>query len=82
MKETNDTHAGDVNFEILFEGKTGTALNFLYREFTSEDMAKAAFFQNLTCPVDSKTFRFKKIRIGIVDVTDEKITYTVLEDGG
>ncbi len=68
------------NFEIVFGGINDNQMSFTYREFTAEDIAKTAFFQQLTYPVKSKVIRFKTHKIKVHDVTSESITYEVLEE--
>lgn len=80
--ETVDSTAGFTNFELIYTGKNAQSLNFQYREYTPNDMARPAYSQALTYSADSKTVRFKKIRIGIDEATDEKLVYKVLEDDG
>ena len=80
-KQRITTTGGYTNFEIIYTGKDKGALNFLYREYTPDDLAKPAFYQNLTYDINSKIIRFKKYRIEILEVSEEKITYRVLEDG-
>ena len=76
-----DSTAGFTNFELIYTGRNAQSLTFLYREYTPNDMAKPAFYQTLTYSADSKTLRFKKIRLGIDEATDERLVYRVLEDG-
>jgi len=81
MEEKVDKTRGFTNYEIVFTGITEEAINILYREYTSDDIARPAFYQNLVYPNDSKTIRFKKIKISINEITNEGISYTVLQDG-
>jgi len=82
VKETEvDTSQGFINYEIVFTGTTGDSMNLLYREYTPENMARPAFYQSLTYPLDTDVVRFKQVRIKIHEVTSESIKYTVLEDG-
>jgi hypothetical protein len=80
-KEEVKTTKGYENFEILYTGITGAALNLTYREFSPDGLARVAFFQNLTYESTAKTITFKKYRIAIDKATSEAITYRVLEDG-
>jgi len=80
QKEEVDSTAGYVNYEILYTGMTKDAINFLYREYTSEDMARPAFYQNLTYPRDAKSIRFKAIKINLIDINEESVTYAVVEE--
>jgi len=67
--------------ELIYSGKNDVSLNFTYREYTPDNLARPAFFQNLTYQASAKQIRFKDFVIKIDDVSNEKITYTVLEDG-
>jgi hypothetical protein len=79
--ESIDSSRTFINYEIIFTGISDQALNLLYREYTPDNMARSAFFQNLTYPRDSKTIRFKQTLIRVDTITNELISYTVLEDG-
>lgn len=72
--------AGYVNYEIVFTGSAGDQINFVYREYTSSDMARQPFFQNLTYSKSDPFIRFRDLRIRIDQVSNEGITYTVVED--
>lgn len=76
-----DVSGGYINFEIIYSGVTGQSINLLYREYTSDNIARVAFYQNLTYPIDSKIIRFKKIKIEVHKISNESIEYTVIEDG-
>lgn len=82
VKESQiDSTQGFTNFEIVFNGITKDAINLLYREYTPDNMARPAFYQNLTYPIDTEIIRFQNIRIKIHTISNESISYTVLEDG-
>ena len=51
------------------------------REYTSEDLARPAFYQNLVYESNKKRIRFKDTIIEIHEATNEKIVYTVISDG-
>ncbi|MCE5210481.1 MAG: hypothetical protein LLG40_02885 [Deltaproteobacteria bacterium] len=70
-----------ISFEFIFGGKNDVSLNTTYREYSNTDMARPAFFQNITYQPNAKQIRFKNFVIQIHNVTNEQITYTVLEDG-
>lgn len=80
FEEVVDKSAGFTNFELIYTGKNNQSLTFLYREYTPDDMIRAAYSQNLVYSVDSTTVKFRKIKIRIEKVTDEGIEYTVIED--
>jgi hypothetical protein len=52
----------------------------LYREYTPDNLARPAFYQNLTYPKDSSYVRFKQLKIKVNAVTNELIKYIVEED--
>ena len=80
-KKEVDATKGFLNFEIVYSGMDDNGLKFLYREYTKDDLAKPAFYQELTYPSKAKQFRFRKIKVEIEEATSEKIRYKVLEDG-
>jgi len=81
MNDTGiDTKAGYTNFEMIFTGVTDQSVNVLYREYSAKDITKPSV-QDLTYPRDAKIIRFREIKLAVKQVTNEKITYTVLEDG-
>jgi len=71
---------GYVNYEIIYSGTNGNQINAIYREYTNEDLARPAFFQDLLYSADSSSVRFRNTKIEIHEVDNEKIVYTVLED--
>ncbi|HNQ64723.1 MAG TPA: hypothetical protein PKW92_06735 [Smithella sp.] len=70
-----------ISCELIFAGKNNVSLNTTYKEYSYNDLARPAFFQNLTYQANAQQIRFKDFLIQIHDVTNEQITYTVLEDG-
>jgi len=70
-----------ISFELIFTGENDVSLNTTYKEYSYNDDARPAFFQNLTYQSNAKQIRFKDFLIHIHNVTNEQITYTVLEDG-
>ena len=76
-----DTNAGYENFELLYNGTDGKSVFVTYREYTSDNLARPAYFQNLTYDSNAGTIRFKKFRIRVVKATSEALSYVVLEDG-
>lgn len=75
------TTNGYENFELLYAGINGNALNVTYREFSPEGFARVAFFQNLTYEAGAKSITFKKFKISVDHASSESITFTVLSDG-
>jgi len=82
QKEEIDVNAGYVNYELIYSGNDGKSIMITYREYTNDDIARAAFFQNLVYDSKSDTIRFRDIKIKVHDVSNEKIVYSVIEDGG
>jgi hypothetical protein len=76
---SNSTTAEGENFEIVFTGRDATSVRFQYREYTSDDMARAAFSQDLTYPVSANVIRFRNLTIEIVNLGADSITYRVVE---
>lgn len=69
------------NCEIIFTGRSGQTATFLYREYSPDDLAKTAFFQNLSYNLEAEgTIQFKKIRIKILEMSNESIRFKVLSD--
>jgi len=81
VEEEVDMKSLYVNFEIIFTGMTNQSINMLYREYTPDNLAKPAFYQNLTFPTNSTYIRFKNVKIRIEDIDTQQIKYTVLTDG-
>jgi hypothetical protein len=83
MKEIAEIDAsqGYDNYELIYTGKDKEALHITYREYSPEDLARTAFFQNLTYPVDAKVIRFKGFKILVDEATSESITFKVVEEG-
>lgn len=75
------TDSSFINFEIIYTGRTGDSLTFSYREYTRADLARPAYYQELTYPANSEFIRHKSLRIRVVEATNEAITYVVVEDG-
>lgn len=66
--------------ELIYAGINNVTINVTYREFSRDDLARPAFFQNLVYPTSADSIRFQNLKIKINDVSNEKITYTVVED--
>jgi hypothetical protein len=73
--------SSSISFELIYAGKNDISLNTTYKEYSVNDLARPAFFQNITYQADAKQIRFKDFVIQIHDATNEKITYTIHEDG-
>lgn len=82
IKETKDFDViPGIMYELIYTGKNDISLNATYKEYSASDLARPAFFQNLTYQANAKQIRFKDFVIQIHSATNEKIIYTVLEDG-
>lgn len=68
-----------VNYEFIYSGKSGSSLNFLYREFTAEDLAKQAFFQNVSYESSEKTIQFKSIKLEVIEASSGYIRVKVID---
>lgn len=73
--------SSSISFELIFSGKNDVSLNATYKEYTVNDLARPAFFQNLTYQAGAKQIRFKDFIIQVHNATNEQITYTVSADG-
>lgn len=63
--------------ELIYNGKVGDQIKFLYREF-SQDMIRAAFTQEVQYDLsESDTIGFKGARIRVVEATNSMIRYVV-----
>lgn len=64
--------------EFIYNGRIGNALKFIYREYVN-DYARPAFTQDLQYDLsESKTIGFRGLRIQIINATNSKIEYKVL----
>lgn len=75
-----DITRGYLNFEIVYTGKSGGAINLIYREYSKEDIARTAFFQNLSYDASVSVIAFKSIKMEIVSATNESISFYVRAD--
>jgi hypothetical protein len=76
---TVSTPAGD-NYELVYAGLDGDTIKITYREYTGDDMARSAFFQQLSYRRTQPTIRFKRTVIEVHTVTNELIDFTVMQD--
>jgi hypothetical protein len=72
---------GMTNFELVYGGTTGDAIQVMYREYTAEDLARPAFSQQLVYSLATRSIRFRDIQIEVASADNEAIHYTVLADG-
>lgn len=78
VKTDETAIAAGENYEIIFTGRDESSLRFQYREYTSEDMARPAFSQDLTYPATSSTIRFRGLTIEVQRVGNDDLTYRVV----
>lgn len=73
-----DLNAPSFEQELLYNGRAGNVVKFLYREFINKN-ARPAFTQDVQYDLnEGKTVGFKSARIEIIDATNLSITYRVL----
>ena len=64
--------------ELIYNGRVGDGLRFIYREFY-EDMARPSFTQEIQYDLAiSKTIGFKSAELEILEATNTRISYRVL----
>jgi hypothetical protein len=64
--------------EFIYNGRVGDALKFIYREYLN-DYARPAFTQDLQYDLsENKTIGFRGMRIEIINASNTKIEYKVL----
>ena len=69
-----------MRYELIYTGCIADNLTMVYREYTPDDLARPAFFQNLTYNIKQKQIRFKNLLIEIILADNEKIVFNVLKD--
>jgi hypothetical protein len=73
-----DTDRPSFRKELIYNGRTGNAVKFVYREQTS-DVLRAPFSQDVQLDLsEGQTIAFKGVRIEIIEATNTKIRYRVL----
>ena len=61
------------NYEIIYTGRLGENVTFVYREYTPDNLAKPAFYQNLTYNLtEAKLVRFRKLQFESIPLRNEK----------
>lgn len=70
-----------LNAELIYNGRSATALRFLYQEYTAHDLLHAPSRRELEYPTASETVRASRFRLEILEATSELIRYKILEDG-
>ncbi|NTW68657.1 MAG: hypothetical protein HGB23_02265 [Chlorobiaceae bacterium] len=78
MGKSIDINSPNFSQELVYNGRSGSTLKFIYREFADNNM-RAPFTQELLYDLnDSSIIGFKKVRINVIEATNTKIKYTVL----
>lgn len=79
--KTSDYAATYRNFEIVYSGLDAGSMKFAYREYTKDDLARAAFALDFAYPVGSTEVRFRDVVIDVASADPSRITYIVRADG-
>lgn len=66
---------GFTNFELVYSGVSNNVLRLKYREYSPEDLARPAFFQDLTYSMDEDRIFFKEIEIEVLEANNRGIRY-------
>jgi len=73
-----DSNAPGFSQELIYNGKSGDSVKFLYREFAS-GMARPAFDQDVQYDLkEGKVVGFKGARIEVIEATNVNLRYRVL----
>lgn len=78
---TNNSYVTCGSYELLYSGRNEAQINITYREFSATDNTKPAFFQNISYEANAKQIRFKDFVVQIHEATNDKLVYTVINDG-
>ena len=71
-------HSTSMVQELVYNGRSGSTIRVLYREF-SNDMARPAYTQELQYDLgESRTVGFRALRLEVVDATNTAITYKLV----
>jgi hypothetical protein len=71
----------DFRQELLYNGISKKTIRMTYREYKN-DMARPAFFQDLTYDLDqSSTIRFRSFKIEVLEANNSFIRFVVIEEG-
>lgn len=80
-EEQINVTSGYVNYELIYGGTDGSSIKLTYREYTSENMARSAFFQDLVYEKGQGQIRFRDTVLAVHEATNQEIVYTVISDG-
>ena len=73
-----DVNAANFRHELIYNGRSGDTVKFLYREF-SGDCARPPFSQDVQYDLkDGRTIGFKGARVEIVETSNTRLAYRVL----
>jgi len=73
-----DVDAPNFRQELIYNGRSGETLKFLYREF-SGDYARPSFSQDVQYDLkDGNTIGFKGVRIEIVEASNTRVSYRLI----
>jgi len=76
-KTSIDSSQGYTNFELVYTGLSSGVIRITYREYSPDDLARTAFFQDLTYNAGERSVRFRDLAIEILKATNEQIEYRV-----
>jgi len=68
------------NFELIFTGLTADSIRVAYREYSPDNLARPAFYQDLTYPIGAGKIRFRDLDIEVLSAKADRIVYRVLAD--
>jgi hypothetical protein len=77
---TIDTSRPFTNYELLYSGIDGDTMRINYREYSPDNLARPAFFQDLTYPAGQSVVRFRDLRLEILSADSQQVRFRVMED--
>ncbi len=80
-REEIDMSSGFINYELIYGGTNGKSISISYREYTNDNLARPAFYQDVVYESDVDQIRFRDTVFKVHQVTNEKIIFTVVSDG-
>lgn len=78
--EKIDASAAYDNYEIIYSGATRDGIRMMYREYSSDNLARPAYFQELFFEPKAGKIRFRNIGIDIIKYDGNSISYKVFSD--
>lgn len=77
-----EANANSFKAELIYTGKMGNIITVSYREFV-DNMARPAFYQELNYDLsEGNDISFKSLKIKVLEATNSKISFQVIDDGG